>query len=175
MSKTKSVTRDDAALEISAFYYTVADQNILIESDIKTEIVDSLTIFPMPHAPAWCKGMVSLRGKIIPVLDLAYVLNTKQAERARWLLILEASPLPLIAIKIDKLPARISYKEDSIKPLSDSADTQWLKAEIQTDETRLLQADHHTLFQHLINENQAQTTVQNLETTDLADSSEEEV
>jgi len=55
-------TLNENALEISAFYYTAANYNILLESDIKTEIVEQLTIFPMPHAPVWCNGMISLRG-----------------------------------------------------------------------------------------------------------------
>jgi chemotaxis signal transduction protein len=164
----------EAAQEISAFYYTAANHNILLENDIKTEIVDQLTIFPMPHSPAWCHGMISLRGKIIPVLDMAFMLKTEPQSKDRWLLILESSPLPLIAIKIDRLPARISYSESNTKPIDNDQLPKWFLESVETDDMTLFKADHSILFNQLISDNSAQANVQNIETAIQQDTLEDD-
>lgn len=164
----------EPAQDISAFYYTAASHNILLESDIKTEIVEQLTIFPMPHAPAWCNGMISLRGKIIPVVDIAYVLNTEHKTEANWLLILESSPLPQVAIKIDRLPARLSYTEDDIEAIDQGQYPNWLLESVKTSELTLFKANHGALFQQLIDENLAQAPAQDTETNSKQDSSEDD-
>ena len=164
----------DTAQDISAFYYTAANHNILLESDIKTEIVDQLTIFPMPHAPAWCHGMISLRGKIIPVLDIAFALNTEPTEETRWLLILESAPLPQVAIKIDRLPARFNYKENDISTLKKGQQADWLTELVETEELTLFKANHSALFTALINENLALLTTQRLDTISQQDTSGDE-
>ena len=160
----------ESAQDISAFYYTAASHNILLESDIKTEIVEQLTIFPMPHAPAWCNGMISLRGKIIPVVDIAHVLNTEHKVEGNWLLILESTPLPQVAIKIDRLPARISYVKEDVEEIDKDQYPNWLVESVNTAELTLLKADHGALFQQLIDENLAQDT----KTNSKQDSSEDE-
>ena len=164
----------DSAQDNSAFYYTTADHHILLEGDIKTEIVEQPTIFPMPHAPAWCSGMISLRGKIIPLLDMAFMLKTEHKSKARWLLILEATPLPPIAIKIDCLPSRFSYSEDDVMPIDNEQYPPWLVEKVETDELALFKADHSALFNQLIAENTARTTALNIENTIPQDPLEDE-
>ena len=174
MSNDVGELGSETAQEISVFYYTAADHNILLESDIKTEIVDQLTIFPMPHAPTWCSGMVSLRGKIIPVLDMAHMLGTEPKSNARWLLILESTPLPLIAIKIDKLPSRLSYSEDQVGIIESGHYPNWLTSIIKTEDLTLFKADHNTLFQQLIDENLSKQATQHKNTNRPQEPLEEE-
>ncbi|PWQ93594.1 chemotaxis protein CheW [Leucothrix arctica] len=164
----------ETAQENAAFYYTTAGNNVLLESDIKTEIVEQPTIFPMPHASAWCSGLISLRGKIIPLLDMAFMLESEQTNKTRWLLILEATPLPPIAIKIDCLPSRFSYTGDDVVPIENEQHPHWLLEKVETDELALFKANHSALFNQLIAENTARTIAQNIENTIQQDTLEDE-
>ena len=64
------------------FYYTIAGCNILLEPGMKTEIIEKQVIFPIPHSPPWCQGMISLRGKLIPVANLHKLLNSSDQRGA---------------------------------------------------------------------------------------------
>ena len=128
----------------------------------------------MPNASAWCSGLISLRGKIIPLLDMAFMLETEPTSKTRWLLILEATPLPPIAIKIDGLPSRISFAEDDVMPIDNEQHPHWLLDKVETDELVLFKADHSALFNQLIAENTARTSAQNIENTIPQDPLEDE-
>jgi hypothetical protein len=102
------------------------------------------------------------------------MLNAVQDTKPRWLLILESTPLPQIAIKIDNLPARFNYTEENISAIDNNQHPSWLLESINTDEQTLLKANHSALFQQLINENLAQAPIQETETNNKQDSSEDE-
>jgi chemotaxis signal transduction protein len=157
---------------ISKFYYSIAGFNILLESGIKTEIIEKQDVFPIPHSPIWCQGMISLRGKLIPVVNLHKLLNDAEQINSNWLLILEKEPYPQLAIRIDKLPQQQILND----PHSNKLDTQqlpmWLKAVISVDDKTLYEADHTELFDQLIQENETSSiSTQELQPNSNPDSS----
>ncbi len=139
---------------ISKFYYSIADFNILLESGIKTEIIEKQDVFPIPHAPIWCQGMISLRGKLIPVVNLHKLLKDSKQIKSNWLLILEKEPYPQLAIRIDRLPQQQLLND----PDTDRVDSQllpmWLKTKISVDNKTLYEANHTELFEQIIQENE---------------------
>lgn len=50
--------------------FRIGDEDYGIEILRVREIIGMLDITPLPHAPAHIKGVVNLRGRIIPVVDL---------------------------------------------------------------------------------------------------------
>ena len=157
---------------VSKFYYSIADFNILLESGIKTEIIEKQDVFPIPHSPLWCQGMISLRGKLIPVVNLHKLLNDADQINSSWLLILEKEPYPQLAIRIDKLPQQ-QVLNDSQSDIVDSQQLpKWLKAIISVDDKTLYEADHTELFDQLIQENETSSiSKQELQTNSNPDSS----
>lgn len=51
-----------------------------LEIGFVKEIYNMLTIVPMPCAPDYVKGIINLRGKIIPVLDMRLVLGKESRD-----------------------------------------------------------------------------------------------
>jgi len=139
---------------VSKFYYSVAGFNILLESDIKTEIIEKRDIFPIPHAPEWCQGMISLRGKLIPVANLHKLLNDSATLKSQWLLVLEIAPYPQLAVRIDQLPAQQILNDEDQETVDRQSFPVWIESQIRIDEKTFYQANHTALFEQLIQENE---------------------
>jgi purine-binding chemotaxis protein CheW len=46
------------------------------------EIIEVMPVTPVPHAPPYVKGVINLRGRVIPVVDLRIRFAMKEAERS---------------------------------------------------------------------------------------------
>lgn len=137
------------------FYYTVADHHILLEAGIKTEIIEQRDIFPIPHSPSWCQGMISLRGKLIPVANLHTLFDNAKTSKSHWLLVLEKAPFPQLAIRIDQLPQQQIINNERSKSIDNQTLPSWFEASVSLDEQTLYEANHSKLFEQLIQENEA--------------------
>jgi len=136
------------------FYYSIAEFNILLESGMRTEIIEQREIFPIPHAPEWCLGMISLRGKLIPVINTHRILGCSVETDSHWLLIVESEPLPPAAIRIDRLPAQYQLQAEQLQVNHTDANAFWLPHLITDSEMTVYQANHGELFQLLTLQNQ---------------------
>lgn len=166
------LTTDSDPQGVSSFYYQVAGFNILLEPEIKTEIVEKRDIFPIPHAPQWCQGMISLRGKLIPVANLHKLLNNSDAGKSQWLLVLEIAPYPQLAILIDQLPMQQVLNNEPQELIKNETIPGWLESSVSINNKTLYQANHTELFGQLIQQNEtSQPDLQDLRATPNQDSS----
>jgi len=152
MSEAQQLESQEAGT--SKFYYTIADHNILLESGIKTEIIEKQNAFPIPHSPTWCQGMISLRGKLIPVANLHKMLKQSEQSQSSWLLVLEKSPYPQLAIRIDRLPQQQLISDNDARTELSGTLPKWLTHSLKIDDKALLEADHTLLFEQLIQQNE---------------------
>lgn len=148
----------EAEQGISKFYYTVGNHHILLEDGIKTEIIEKQNIFPIPHTPSWCYGMISLRGKLIPVASLHKILGLTEASRSKWLLVIEMAPYPQIAIRIDSLPAQQLIDMESQEALKHSELPHWFDKSLLVEEKTFYSVNHAKLFEQLIQQNEVSRT-----------------
>ena len=139
---------------ISKFYYSVGDYNILLEPGIKTEIIEKKDVFPIPHSPLWCQGMISLRGKLIPVVGLHKLLDDTKASNSNWLLVMEKETYPQLALRIDQLPKQQSFQDQPAESIDGDQLPSWFKAVIAIDGKKIYEADHTEFFDQLIQENE---------------------
>ena len=74
-----SVTQDKSSLspEKQLVVFRISDEEFGVEISQVREIVRLVPITPIPRAPEFIKGVVNLRGSILPVIDLAQRLNLK--------------------------------------------------------------------------------------------------
>ena len=115
------------------FYYSVGDLNFLFETDLKVENLSDTTINKIPHAPEWCSGIISVRGVIVPVVNMHILLKdelkkskhkTKQKKRPHLLMVEHGNHEPII-LQIDKLPEIINIKDYTYsRPENNSPDWQ---------------------------------------------------
>ena len=118
LNSTKRKTYNDAS---NRFFYSVGELNFLFETNLKVENLPETKINKVPHAPAWCSGIISVRGVIIPVVDMHVFLKdelkkiiniTKNKKNKKpYLLMVEHNNHAPIILQIDKLPEIINIKD----------------------------------------------------------------
>lgn len=88
---------------------------ILIPENTMSEVMINFQIYPLPKTQAWMKGLVNLRGNLIPVYDFALLLGlTDSAKKYENLLILDTGE-ESIGLLIASLPLScdvISWNKD---------------------------------------------------------------
>jgi chemotaxis signal transduction protein len=135
------------------FFYTINHLRILIDADIKMEVLAEATIYPIPHAPLWYKGSSSVRGSILPVIDTHLLFGLTQGKNQRqWLLKLEHPKFSPIILVIDHLPSQINLnKLASLAKNTHIHYPSWIQSSATQHGKTFLFADHHSLFEALKN------------------------
>ncbi len=60
--------------------FEVGDLVLFLSTNYVTEIINGYSITPLPMIPSFVKGMINLRGQILPVLDVRLCMGKPQAE-----------------------------------------------------------------------------------------------
>ena len=55
----------------------------ILEDTYQKEIIKLLDITALPQTPAFVKGVINLRGKVIPVIDLRLKFNMQEIEHTK--------------------------------------------------------------------------------------------
>jgi purine-binding chemotaxis protein CheW len=95
MSEAVAFLADSSTVNLACF--EVKDQIYAIEVEYVREIVRLMEITPLPNAPSLIEGLIDLRGRVIPVLDLARALNRGTASKGMHarIIVLEVDGLVL--------------------------------------------------------------------------------
>ena len=134
----------------TAFCYKTGDYHIVLEAGIRSELLSSDNIYPVPFAPNWCLGLISARGELYPVLDMHKVLLNGARPDKTNLLWLQHPEFAPIVISFDGLPRQIELPgiEDGGERLPGLPG--WIRHTWMQDGELLLGADHARLFKTII-------------------------
>lgn len=69
---------EEVQLYEEAIYWVfrVGEKDFLLPIELVKEVVDISAVFPVPLAPEYIYGVIPLRGKIIPTIDLSKIFQT---------------------------------------------------------------------------------------------------
>jgi purine-binding chemotaxis protein CheW len=106
------------------------------------EIIRMLPITRVPRAPAFVRGVINLRGRILPVLELRARFGMPSVEEARGtcIVVVRAGDL-LMGIIVDQVRDVLDIRAEEIQPVPDfgvSVDTAYLKALARRDDRVVL-------------------------------------
>jgi len=81
------------------------------------EIMGLLDVTPVPQTPAFVKGVINLRGKVIPVVDLRLKFGMPEVEYTKetCIIVVDVGAL-LMGIIVDTVSEVIEIKEEEIEP-----------------------------------------------------------
>lgn len=65
----------DLGAEWLRYGFRVADYSLLIQESVGSEVVPMMPIATVPAGPNWLSGIINLRGNLVPVCDLARMLD----------------------------------------------------------------------------------------------------
>ncbi len=147
-SKIKAFTE---SFNSHLFCYEIENNRIFIEPKIKMEVLEKITVYPIPNAPKWYSGVTSLRGDMLTVVNMHFILGANKQSTEKHLLRLEHPDYPPLAIAIDNLP----YQRDIEKLSTSSTDTSnhpdWVKSAVEHNNKIFLFVNHSALFKAMQN------------------------
>ena len=81
MTATATATTKTTAQKQGKYLtFAIADEEYGLEILKVREIIGYMDITPVPQTPAYVKGVINLRGQVIPVIDLRSKLGMQQAQ-----------------------------------------------------------------------------------------------
>ncbi|ACD66554.1 MAG TPA: chemotaxis protein CheW [Sulfurihydrogenibium sp.] len=93
----------------------IEDEFIGISLKHVLEISKILEIFPVPLSPQYIKGVINLRGEILPVVSIKEMIGIPEKKQSTRLIILETN-LDKLAVMVDEVYGVVRISEDVLEP-----------------------------------------------------------
>ncbi len=122
--------------------FRLAEQSFGVPIERVREIVEMQEITPVPHMPEYLKGVVNLRGQIIPVIDLRLrmALPFKEYDGRTCIVMVEHRE-KLVGLVVDRMEEVRYFDEEHREPAPDYRDDQGMNRFVQSigrEEKRVL-------------------------------------
>jgi purine-binding chemotaxis protein CheW len=110
------ITSDDS-IENMYLTFQVADEAYAVNIGCVTEIVGMQRISEIPDVPAYIKGAMNLRGKVIPVMDqrLRFKLPARAYDERTTIIVLDLEGVPT-GLVVDQVTDVLTIPKDQIDP-----------------------------------------------------------
>ncbi len=94
------------------FGFRVGELGLLVPSGTHSELVEpSSRIYPLPNMPIWLRGLINLRGDLVPVFDLHNLLHLSSPARAQPHLLVLGTGATSLGLLVDDLPQTLDLGE----------------------------------------------------------------
>ncbi|VAW60292.1 hypothetical protein MNBD_GAMMA11-2386 [hydrothermal vent metagenome] len=138
--------------ETQLYGFSIGHIGFLIAQNTFSEIVKNVSIYPVPNTKNWMRGLINLRGNLVPVYDLSLLLGySKEKTRDTNLLILGKDSIS-VGILINRLPKHCNIAEwDIISDIPEhlsSLEAYVIKA-YSSDEKIWLELNHSEYFKSI--------------------------
>jgi purine-binding chemotaxis protein CheW len=129
---------DQPALELISF--CIGDQEFCIDVKTVREIRGWTPATPLPHAPSYLRGVINLRGAIMPVIDLRNRLGLGVTiPETRHVIVVVECQDRLAGILVDAVSETFTVSRDHLQPAPDlGVDEQRFVQAILSMDTRLI-------------------------------------
>ncbi|AJD40059.1 chemotaxis signal transduction protein CheW 1 [Rhizobium gallicum bv. gallicum R602sp] len=97
--------------------FRIGDQEFCVNIMSVREIRGWTPATAMPHSPAHMKGVINLRGAILPIIDLSARLGMKPAEPSvRHVIIVAQVRRKVVGLLVDAVSDILTVTDDNIQP-----------------------------------------------------------
>jgi len=109
----------EGAKEVQLVVFGLADESYGVHVLAVEEIIRLQEITAIPHAPDFVEGVINLRGRVIPVLDLRkrFGLPPAEATKSTRIVVVEASGMT-VGLVVDSVDEVRNLPTDTIEPPS---------------------------------------------------------
>lgn len=112
MKEIKEI-KDDGSQSGKHLIFQLDEKDYGIQILKINEIIKSMTITPIPKSPPYIKGVINLRGKIIPVMDLRLKFNMLEKEYT------QSTCIIIVDVFIENLKKQIGVIVDIVSEVFD--------------------------------------------------------
>jgi purine-binding chemotaxis protein CheW len=111
------MTEKDKNESIELLTFKLADQEYSLDIMSVREIRGWTKTTPLPHAPSYMKGVINLRGTVLPVMDLSQRLGLKPREHTdRNVIIVVNHEDIMTGLLVDAVSDIIALTSDDLQP-----------------------------------------------------------
>lgn len=119
MMPTSPNHSDMGSLDIIAFL--VQEQEYCVETRLVREIRGWSPCTPVPHSPPAIAGVISLRGAVIPILDLAVKLGMEPHRQGnRSAIVVVEFKQSVVGLIVDRVSDILTVRRDLVQPLPET-------------------------------------------------------
>jgi purine-binding chemotaxis protein CheW len=119
MNQTHIQTAGD---QIELISFRISDQEYCVDIMSVREIRGWAPATPLPQTPAYMRGVINLRGAVLPIMDLAVRLGLPQTEpSARSVIIVVKAGDRMVGLQVDAVSDILTVTRDLIQPTPDVA------------------------------------------------------
>ena len=114
-SAYKVSAKQESDSNVSRFYALTIDKlKLLIDEHISCELLEESDIYTIPQTTEWIKGVVNVRGDVVPIIDLKNIVTGENQElnNKNKIIIINIENGPF-GLYLDQLPTIISFDSDS--------------------------------------------------------------
>ena len=116
---------DNAALDADRtelIAFRIGSQEFCVDIQAVREIRGWTPATPLPHSPGFVRGVINLRGAVLPVVDLAARLGLRSTEpTARHVIIVSRIGKQLVGLLVDAVSDILTVTKDALQPTPDVA------------------------------------------------------
>lgn len=107
----------DTSTSIELLTFQLAEQEYSLDIMSVREIRGWTKTTPLPHAPSYMKGVINLRGTVLPVMDLSERLGLKpQKQTDRNVIIVVNHDEVMTGLLVDAVSDIIALTDDDLQP-----------------------------------------------------------
>lgn len=115
---TPDKPKDGDAIELLSFL--VGGQDYCVDIMSVREIRGGAKSTPLPHAPPYIRGVINLRGTVLPIMDLSNRLGLPpQTDAARNVIIVVAIGARTVGLMVDAVSDILAIESDDLQPPPD--------------------------------------------------------
>ena len=114
------MSEKDSSSTLELLTFQLADQEYSLDIMSVREIRGWTRTTPLPHAPSYMKGVINLRGTVLPVMDLAQRLGLKPREHTdRNVIIVVSHHDTMTGLLVDAVSDIVALTSDDLQPPPD--------------------------------------------------------
>ncbi|HOQ06117.1 MAG TPA: chemotaxis protein CheW [Anaerohalosphaeraceae bacterium] len=142
-SVTRSHSEKNLAIEGKYLTFAIGNEEFGIEILQIREIIGYVPVTPVPKSPVYLKGVLNLRGQVIPVIDLRlkFGMPEKEITDHTCIVIIEtqtAEGATMTGLIVDRVSEVLEIEADQIEPapsLGSTIDTSFLRGIAKTNDS----------------------------------------
>ncbi|SMH56912.1 chemotaxis protein CheW [Maritimibacter sp. HL-12] len=114
VSTTTEPTKDGKTIELLSFL--VSGQDYCVDIMSVREIRGSARATPLPHSPAYIRGVINLRGAVLPIMDLSARLDLQSAtDTSRNVIIVVSTHDRTVGLMVDAVSDILALPESKLQ------------------------------------------------------------
>ena len=139
---------------INRFYYSIGSLNFLLEQKLKVENISPNSISKVPHTQTWYKGIISIRGTIMPVISMHEFLKNRidyketNTNKESHLISINHAEFTPIALLIDKLPETVDITTYKTKKAPENS-PRWFENTLEKENNLIINVNHKSLLEQI--------------------------